>query len=434
MFVSRYKDNILFCTPFSEQYELIQKFSGIEEFPINFNHTVNFTEAGLKLREKLDVWHIDIPLAISNDEAPPVEINGMWLGANHEFYGAVSILCPSHDKSVADIGSVWRDDQGTVWVLISVSNDTLTLISENIGEGYESYAFKNKIPSDLTYVGNGEHTTTIRIGGGMWNDTLKPIIRHTRRQVTVCVNGVEKIVSRDTECDSAKIYEEYEIVNPASMAEEICNKRPEDGYKTAIYSAMGSAMAKVSRIYHIQGDGTILCEFKIEKLTNISFSSSIGAMFQEKIDAFGGGIYRYIPKMKPIDSPEGVFDFSVPVPLSGNFPRRVRVTSEYWENPESPPDRIVDYFYNKDGKMCMGFACGYLPLYDGVPGIRAEKLSNAVNIVNTRKAYPIFTDADVREIHGVAYRKYFEVNNQISNYTIPYGKEKYIFEDKFGKK
>lgn len=433
MYVIKNNDSILIRTPFSAECDLVQKFSGITEFPTGFNHPLNFTEAGLILRRKWDMWHIDIPFAISNDEAPPVVINGEWLGANHEFPGAVTLHIPCHGKTAADIGSIWQDEEGTKWILISALEDTLTFISENIGESDVKYAFKKRIASKLTYIENGANHKEVSSEVELWEGVLKPVIRHTKRRAVAYINGEERVINRGMECDYVEIHEEYEIVNPVSMIENICKNRPAEGYKTEIYSAVGDTMAKVSRIYRIENDGTILCDFTCKKLTDIQLSRCMGAMFQEKLDAFGGGIHRYIPKMIPIDTPQGIFDFSAPVDTGAdNFPANSHVTEKYWERPDNPPDRIVDYFYNGEGKARLGFVCGYLPLYDALPEIRAKSLESAVHLIRTRKGYPYFIDSDFTEAHGIAYRKYFETSDEgVSVYTIPYMGKEYLYVDLF---
>lgn len=433
MYVIKNNDSILIRTPFSNKYDLVQKFSGISEFSAGFNHPLNFTEAGLIVREKWDIWHIDIPFAISNDEAPPVVINGEWLGANHEFPGAVTLYVPKHGKTAADIGSIWQDEEETKWILISALEDTLTFISENIGESNVKYAFKKYAPSKLIYIENGVNTEEIPLADEFWEGVLKPVIRHTKRRAVAYINGEERVINRGMECDYAEIHEEYEIVNPASMIENICNNRPAEGYTTEIYSAVGDAMVRVDRIYRIENDGTILCEFTCEKLMDIQLSRCMGAMFQEKLNAYGGGIYRYIPKMKLVETPEGIFDFSVPMNTgSDRFPVNKHVTCEYWEIADNPPDRIVDYFYDKRGKACLGFVCGYLPLYDALSEIRAKKLKSALHLIRTRKGYPYFMDADFNTAHGIAYRKYFKMpGSRASVYTIPYMGKYYLYVDLF---
>lgn len=433
MIVSRNKDTALFRTYFSEDYDLIQKFSGLTEINAGFNNTVNFTEAGLMRHDKWDMWHIDIPFAYSNDEAPPVMINGKWLGANHAFPGAISLHIPDHGKTYADIGSLWRDAEDTKWTLINVAEDTLTFISENIGESDVKYAFKDRITSNLTYLSNGENTASINADVEGWKSSMAPIIRHTKWKVVAYIDGKPRIVNRQLKCDYAEIHEDYEIMNPVSMIDAISQNRPEKGYTEPINKAMGRGMVRVSRIYRIENDGTITCDFTCQKLMDIHMVRCIGAMFQEKLDTYGGGLYRYIPKTKPIDTPEGTFDFSTPMSTApGPFPKNSSVTKDFWEYPLSPPDRITDYFRNANGDDCMGFVCGYLPIYDGVPEIRTKQLKSTILLASTRKGYPIFMEGDIEQCHGVAYRKYFEIpKNRTSVYTIPCEGKTYLYVDLF---
>lgn len=436
MFVSTTKDIVLFRTPFSEEYDLVQKFRGTIDVQGNFNNPVDYTEAGLIRLDKWDVWHIDIPFAYSTDEAPALNINGKHLGANHALYCAISLYIPSHDKTVADIGSVWRDEENTKWTLISVKEDTLAFVSENIGESYVNYAFKDHIASKLTYICNGKNKSEINADVECWRSALAPMIRHTKRRIVAYTDGKPRIVNHSTECDYAEIHEDYDIVNPVSMVECISKNRPRGGYKTPFYPAMGDTMVTTSWIYRIENDGTILCDFTIKKVMDIDLSIVRGAMFQEKLNTFGGDIYRYMPKTKPLKTPEGIFDFTLPLTTApGPFPNKFNVTAEFWENVNNPPDRIVDYFRNKEGKDCMGFACGYLPVYDGVAKIRKNCLESALLISHGRKGYPLFMAGEIESTHGISYKKYFQMpKDKASVYIIPYGGKRYVYMDFFENK
>lgn len=113
MIVTKTKDITLFCTHFSEEFDLVQKLSGTVDVKAYYNTPVDFREAGLKYKSKSDIFHIDVPFAYSTDEAPPVTINGKCLGANHIFPFAVALLIPDHGKDYGDIGSLWQDAEGT---------------------------------------------------------------------------------------------------------------------------------------------------------------------------------------------------------------------------------------------------------------------------------------------------------------------------------
>lgn len=433
MIVSINKDNVLFRTDFSKDFYLTQKFRGATEIHGYFNSPIDFTEAGLMHKNKRDIWHIDVPLAYSTDETPPVMINGHWLGGNHIFPFAVALLIPDHGKTVADIGSLWQDVEGTKWTITNVSEDVITVISENIGESECKYDFKMQVAEKLTYIENGKNTEEIDANVEYRKSAMSPSIRHTKRKIIAYTDGKPQNVYGMTECDYAEIHEDYEIVNPASMVEEIRKNRPKGGYSNSFYGAMGKTMVSVSRIYRIENDGTIVIDFKIKKHMGVHISRCLGAMFQEKLNTYGGGLYRYIPKTKPFVCDEGTFDFSTPYTLApGPFPKNEYLTEKFWKNPSSPPDRINDYYRNMEGKDVMGFACGYLPVLDGVPEVRTKQLENTVNLIMTRKAYPNFMFGDISECHGIAYRKYFDINtNRTSVYTIPYNGKTYLYVDLF---
>lgn len=436
MFLSNYKDVYLFRTRFSEKYDLVQKFRGPFHNLAAYNNPVNFLEAGFMDLRSNDPWHSDLPLSIMTDEPTPAYINDAYLGANHSFPSAVSVYVKNHGKDFGDIGSLWCDGDGTVWTLISVERDTLSFISENLGKSREEYSFKVNITPPLKYLENGKNPENIYSFEDSWRAAMSPFIKHTECEVYACFeNGIRRVANRSIECDFAEIHEKYEIVNPVSMAEAIHGNRPKEGYSAPITNAMGDAMVKVSLIYRIECDGTVTVDFRYDRAQDIKFTRCMGAMFQPKLDAYGGGVQRYIPKSVPFSTAEGSFDFTSRVDLSYGmpFPKKHPLTKEYWESPDNPPDRILDYFKDKEDRDKLAFACGYLPIYDGVPSVRKNYLGAAVGIVGTKKAYPFFMDdTELTHVHGIAYKKYFTPDpDGKSFYTLSYGGKKYYYFDFF---
>ncbi len=432
MQVSISKNIVNFRTPFSEKYDLIQKYKGACEGNFPYNNVVDAVETGLMLREKWDFWHIDIPFSISNDEAPALEINSTHIGCNHGQPGGISLYLPSHDKTIADIGSLWKDEDGTVFTLLYADDASVAFVSENIGPSETEYAFKDHVAGTLTHVKDAVHPAPVVPGerrGGKW---IEPVTRFMKRQILAYKDGKAALVSGFAECDYAEIHEEYEIVNPASMVRALHENRPEGGYM-AFPPAMGDAMMHCLYIYRIDGDGTVTVDFTYEKKQDVMVGALMGAMYQERLDTFRGGIFRYIPKILPFDTPEGTFDFSMPTPTApGKFPKAEKVTPDRWANPASPPDKIADIFCDEEGHDRLGFVCGYLPVYDGLPEKRTPFLHAAMYIVRTRKAYPFFVDKNPSRIHGIAYKKYFVPQaDGVFMYTIPHDGKKYIYMDIF---
>ena len=433
MFVCISKYHLLVQTPYSETHDLVQKFRGIDLTHGTFNDPVDFMEAGLIRRDKWDCFHLDVPFAISNDEAVPCMINDAWIGAGHGQPCCIALCAPAHGKTVADVGSVWKDDTGVTFTLLHVATeDHLVFVSENIGT-LEDYKFVMQISGKLTFVSHGANTKSIPADGAQRTVYLTRAYKFTKKRVITIKDGKEEILYGSAECDSARIEEEYELRNPATVAPALTAARPEGGF-TAFpdLGDFGETMLIHRMRYHILPDGTVLCDFDLEKTMNVRFDRWMGAMYQEKQDVFGGGIHRRVPKTLPIHCSDGVFDFTVPISLEpGKYTKgSPLITREFWAVPDSPPDRVVDYFRDQEGHDRLGFACGFLPLYDGVPEKRLRHLTHAAFLNYTRKLYPTFMNGNLTSARGIAYKKYFKQHTDRSSfYMIAFEGKTYIYVD-----
>lgn len=427
-----------FCvvqTSYNNEYNLIQKFRGVDiNSSIRYNCPVDFMESGLMRKDKWDYWHIDVPFALNTDEATPVLVNGCYIGANHGENSAIEVYLPNHGKTVADIGSIWTDEAGIEFTLLRVNDeDYLTFISKNIGESIEKYLFKKTITGKLVYKGNGKNAEEI-FPYSLRVVDLRRAVRYKTKKVVAIKDGKEKTVSGECECDLAEIREEYEIINPATVADDLRRLRPVDGFLCEQDLAQfGKPMISCSLIYRIIENGTVLVFFDYNKLMNVDLSKILGVMFQEKLDVYKGGIYRYIPKSLPFETREGRFDFSNPLPICGqSFPNSFCITKKFCESKNSPMERCVDYFRDTCGNDKLAFACGFLPLYDGDPKIRSKQVNDIVSLKFTRKHYPSFADGVINRAKGVAYKKYFAPQkNKASYYFITFDNKTYLYVDIF---
>lgn len=433
MFVAVHQGVVLVSTPFDDKYDLIQKFRGIGlGESIRYNQPVDFMESGLMQRDKWDYWHIDVPFALNTDEAVPARINNSYIGGNHGYSSAVSVYAPAHGKTVADVGSLWKDESGNLFTLLRIEDaDRLLFLSENLGSVTE-YRFVTAIEGKLSYVENGSHRKSI-LPKSWQRANLTRTIRHKEKKVVAIVDGKEITVYQKTDCDYAEIREEYEIINPATVAESLRNARPRGGYKSQPDLAdFGQAMLSCKLIYRIIEDGTVLTIFDYEKRMDVRFEYFFGVMYQEKIDVYRGGIYRYLPKTLPYLMQEHSFDFSKRVNIFNTPYPNGKLTSEYWADKNSPCDRVVDYFCDEKGKDRLAFSCGYLPVLDGKPSVRSKGIQSAVMLTSTRKHYPVFAEGDLTHVRGVAYKKYFSPQKQrASLYDVVFDGKKYIFADFF---
>ena len=427
---------VLARTAFDEKYDLIQKFRGLDGESTLYNKPVDFMESGLMQRDKWDYWHIDIPFALNTDEAVPAFVNGSFIGGNHGHHGAVSVFAPSHGKGLADVGSVWQDGRGELFTLMRVSDEeNLLFLSENKGKSAADYKFLTEIVGSLVYVGNGENTQEILPTGQACAD-LRRAIRHKTKKVFAYKDGVKKLALGEEVCDYAEILEEYDIINPSTVAESLRKARPVGGFERRPDLAdYGEAMISCRIVYRIENDGTVIVDFDYKKHCDVRFERFMGAMYQEKLNVYKGGIFRYYPNVLPFTTEEGSFDFSSPLPIvDAPFPKYKELTKECWKK-DSLNDRVVDYFRDENGRDKLAFACGFLPLYEGKPEIRQNRVSNLATVIRTRKHYPTFADGNLDGARGIAYKKYFiPAADGASYYKVGAEGKKFIYADFFEKK
>lgn len=438
MDASRNGGEIAFRTAFSDGYDLVQVMCGLSSIPEK-NSPVDFRLAALQRKGHPDIWHMDQVLAFSTDECSPMVINGEDIGGNHGHPCAIRVHAPGHGKDVRDVGSLWADEGGMRFTLLRIdSADTLLFLSENIGPSVTEYAFADHMDGTLACIENALHTGEIIPQNQQGGVQLTPAIRHLQRDVVCLKDGRWQEIGGWVEgCKRAEIREVYEIINPATVAQAIRDGRPEDGYTVQPSLAAGEAMFLHRMTYRIEPDGTILCDFDHRVLQDVRMSCYLGIMHQEKCDLYGGGLWRYIPKVKPFTAKGYQLDFSRPYRTTADtLPNNVPLSPDTWANPASPPDRQIDIIRRCDGSDAVAFASGFLPVYDGVPEKRRGSITDACTLVKSCKTYPTFAGGmcDSRNfatLRGIAYKKYFLPEAGGCVYTVPGEDCTWVYMDLF---
>lgn len=435
MFICLHQIEALFKMKFNEEYDFVHKFKGINDNNIYYNAPTDFTEAGITKND--DCWAIDIPFINATDEATPCRINDSYIGANHGHHGAVRVYSTSHGKTFKDIGSIWVDDKNVKFTLLRVYDENdLLFISENVGKNQNFYAFVTTISGKLAYLSDGENKDDITIEKQRTVDLTK-VNRYHKKTVYGVTNGKrEKVLpaSSINGCDYGEIDEEYDIVNPSTIAPELTQKRPKNGYtENPNLALFGKPMVNVKNLYRIMPPATVVVDFTYKFLHEVKFEFIMGVMAQDKRNIFGGGTYRYMPKTLPITTDEGRFDFGSRIPvIDGPYPRRKFVTKEYWMDQNSPSERIVDYFKDTNGNDKLAFSIGFLPVFDGTPENRSKQANDTIMLYYSKKLYPTFASTFKDTYHGVGYKTYFDTQkNNASYYTVNYDGKTYLYADFF---
>ncbi len=434
---------------------LIQKPESLDTNPI-----VDFRGASLNdinTGEKTALLSRDVP-----DETNPPIINEMALGANHASVG-LNVKATAHGKTYADIGSVWVDEKGVKFDLVRIyDEDNLLFLS--FGEKdlkRTSFSRATKVNGNLTYVSDGVNTAPIVVesyGGGN-NSQLYPGINNVSHTYEIVKDGVRipidiKAIGNTYSCDEFIITEEYDIVNPYNVAENLRANRPEGGYTENPLTGLGDSIFHYKQTLTVKPDGTIFTEADHQVMEDIGSVQLYIYQFYVKKDIFGGGVFRHLPGTKEFTDNKGrTFDMSLPLEytpdknhLNYDYPTGVTMNKNQWVDENIVPSRILDYYRDTDGNNVMGYMTGYLPLYDGEPSVRKQKTSSSIYMYDeAMKAYPHFVTSKGlsaenaalltskgSRIHGVSYRKYVdlrEFENEKQYYTINHENMTYYYVD-----
>lgn len=371
-------------------------------------------------------------LSQPNDDACPFYFNGGYIGANHGYDRVRRLVLNKHGKTYADICSEWLDEADNKWYIIKIIDENnLWVLGEDLAEN----EFYNCVPSiegtTLTHSQGAVNTEEIK-DFEVINDQLTPIVCHENKKILL--NGFIEVSSGGTY--SAKyidIIEEYNIINPSSIVAYLQENMPTGGYTDNPALNVGSVVAKVKNIYRFLSDGTMLV---ITDFTNlIQINMGYIGIIQNMIPS--EKILRYIPKAKSVTVGKNTYEFRIPRDMALPMSDAVNLTSEYWEVPNSPPDRLIDFYKDVSGVSKIGFVVGYLPTEDNMA---SRNVNNAWFLYTTKKSYPHFVDNSLQNplqagttIRGMAYRKFYDIpsdnSNRISMYTVPFEDRIYLYID-----
>ena len=415
---------------------LVEKLETFENNPIIDFGTAELVDKNTGKKTSLNGYY-------SSDETNPQVINGLYIGSNHGAMGA-RVTSNNHGKTQADVGSVWTDANGTKWDLIRVedANKLFFLQQKTYDLATQNFGFSGNIAGPLTYVSDGVNTGSITVGSYTATQTF-PSIKNVEHTFYLVRDGEmiefdNRTAGVSYKADEVVVVEEYDIVNPCTIAASLRANKPAGGYTEAPSIATGDAIFHYKQIITVKADGTIFTEIDHTVLTDLNSYETYGYQFYQRSNPYGGGSWRQVPGTKEFTDGDGVnWDITTPYEYTNvpgtpatnlPVPKSRTLTKADWINPDVVPSRILDFIRDADGKNVMGYMTGFLPIYDGEPSVRKTKTNSNIYMYDQKaKAYPIFVSssgiadkavltAEGSRIHGVSYRKYvdltgFEKNN-----------------------
>lgn len=410
-------------SPFNDDYYIKTYFNvRREEEAFTHNSCFNFNSVALVNKDTLSEVTVDS----CADDIAPGKWNSGYIGANHGLDDMKRCTCVGHDKTYADIGSVWSCN-GDNFTIVGVAPNYLYLLGENI-LAYPLFMMAT-VPSsgEFVHVSGATHTnsftTTAAVMNQMWNQT-RPV------SLNISADGKPVTESGDYKFNILDICEVYDVINQADSLAEI-KRRVGTFTANPIFTKLANvnSAARHSTTYSFNNAGSWRIAVDYTAIQNIVLDY-FG--FTQMAVLPGDNIKLYIPKALPISNGEETIDFRTIAPHN-NVPATMNLTSEYWENPQLPPDRWLEYSEN------IGVASGYLFDY-GVGGEnRKDNINNAFFLYTSRKVYPHGIDSKISLQGGesksaVVFRSYMDVsvidkNGIILANTVEYNGALYLYAD-----
>lgn len=414
-------------TSFNDIYDIYVELKNTEDNARN--NLYNIFSARLLLKSESNDSTGVILNGSGADESCPTLLNDYYIGGNHGANTRI-ITSTSHGKTLADIGSIYEDNNNLEFVVLEVIDTNNIRVTQKLSTGSNNYVISSPV-TPLTYVSNGNSQTSISFTGGDTLEQLGSIIKNI--QQNILLDGV-LITENGTYKGNKLILEEsYSICDWLETVNNIVNNRPTAGYESQPAFNESSELVDFSTIFNIQSQGkiTMLNSFMTRKEIKLNYFGITQNTFVQP--SFADTIKRYFPKVLPITNNGNTYDFRLapefktPV-VSG----RMNFDSSVWED-NKPTSRVVDILESTD--LNINFNLGYLPL----GGVRSDLIDNAWFMTSTKKLYPRYVEGKIgvnnivpanTMVNGVAFRGWSEKKDFSTNqFIVENGGKHYLYLD-----
>jgi hypothetical protein len=349
----------------------------------------------------------------NGDDSTPWNINGTYIGANHGCSNMRQITAKGHGLTTADLGSTWTDAAGTEFYVIRIVDaDKLWFLARNTGKG-SVWQLKTTVSGDALTRTEGKATLEV---AEVAMAQLRPACRIRSQQYLV--DGRESL-KHDTPvtCNHLDVVEEYDIINPASLLEDIAAHPGEERDFAAEHL---DGVIRNHIVYRFHANGATVIYYTAKALQEFRLGY-MGFIQSAKLatGAYDSHEY-YIPKTIPFRQDDIDYDFRRLQDYSSRLPSpiRFRAPAKNIEDPANLPDRFLQFLGRRDGDKTVrdvGYAIGY-SLLTGVtkPEARAKNADSAIMLYTSSKSYPVAVDSKMgpmipagTDFYCIAYRHYF---------------------------
>lgn len=317
----------------------------------------------------------------SGDDCCPVNVFGSYIAGNHGWGMPRKLILANHGKTHYDVGAVYTDNNGTGidFVVLNVPDvNTIYIIAVNQATDGFSYTFPKPV-GKLVYKENGRDTVSIEnYNADDYVGNLYPCMSPSTAKILL--DGTKEVTADgDYRATYVDVVESYYIYDLPSIIAAVRSNRPVGGYTAnPLYNTLSGLeyFGKYNVVYRFLADGTTVISLTFVALKKCSFNffgfTQAYPMANSKL---------YVPKSLPITSGARTFDFRKIEDWNTAPAGELHLTSQYWENPNSPPDRVVNI------SPTAIFSTGYI--LDRGKGLnRKNNVQDAIFLHTSRKLYP----------------------------------------------
>ena len=361
---------------FNDTYDVVVKFA--IQSAASTNQNIGFYATLLIATAAADtevVYNAGTEIHSTGDDITPVyTYNTLYFGGNHGL-NVADVTVASHDKTSADVGSIWSD--GTLqWILADVYSSThLHFVQKNSGvEGTwtSTYVVNG---SSLSHVSGATHTGSVSFS----SQTIKIATPASLNRVkSYIVDGKYAITDNVvTYADYFDIVDQYDMVDPSTLV-----------VAYPVNWANGSPWFRHTIVYRCQNYGAVVVDHSFEVFRKVNLGY-MGGMQSAKITK---GAYAKVLAYMPNALTNTGYNLALVGDIT-SIASTLDYTSTYWGEADNPPNRLVQFLADSGNTKYVGFAQGYnVSVGAGKKASRVANCYNVWQIYSSGKIYPRFAD------------------------------------------
>lgn len=329
-----------------------------------------------------------VQIASASDDVAPVSTQVGNVGANHGLLTHSRWPSGSHDKTTADLGSVWTDGVDEFVLLGITAGDLYAQREYTTGADGEAISNSTVPAGDLTHVSGATNTSPLAVASRTTGQ-LYPWIQ--RRRITALLDGTP-LAEGATTGQELVIRENYEVLD-YGVIYDWCKANPGQSYTTVHHRAAFGVQTEWS----VKPGGSLRSTTRLWEIS----PTRIGLAGFYQAEVMSGTVTRYLPG---VDTIAGL-NWNNGVPLA-NLTADQTVTTGHLLNASMPPTVAVDT------RADVAMALGISPWVGA--GRNTERLASTPNYLwllraSTKKIYPYLVaaaDPGWGQLEAAAIRAY----------------------------